>query len=257
MLRGDDTLWWKRFNVEMRLAIISDIHGNLEAFREVLKDIDESHIEQVLCLGDNIGYGPDPEAVIELIREREIPCVMGNHELGIVDPLYLDWFNPVAKKSLLITGSLLSSNSLDYLRGLDASMAKEGCLCVHGAPPASLTTYLFELSQSRLHQLLTTMAEKVCFVGHTHVLEIVQIGREEVNTAVLFEGVTHLQEDRKYIINVGSVGQPRDGNNNAKYVIWDTAAHKIEVRFVPYDISATAEKILQSGFPSVNAKRLW
>jgi predicted phosphodiesterase len=241
----------------MRLAIISDIHGNLEAFREVLKDIDGSHIEQVLCLGDNIGYGPDPEAVIELIREREIPCVMGNHELGIVDPLYLDWFNPVARKSLLITGALISSNNLDYLRGLNASMVREGCLCVHGAPPASITTYLFELSQSQLHQLLTTMAEKVCFVGHTHVLEIVQIGEEEIKTAVLFEGVTPLQEDRKYIINVGSVGQPRDGNNNAKYVIWDTAAHKIEVRFVPYDISATAEKILQLGFPSVNAKRLW
>lgn len=241
----------------MRLAIISDIHGNLEAFREVLRDIDRSHIEQVLCLGDNIGYGPDPEAVIELIQEREIPCVMGNHELGIVDPLYLNWFNPVARKSLLITGALISSRNLDYLRGLEASMAKNGCLCVHGAPPASITTYLFELSQSQLHQISMNMEEKVCFVGHTHVLELVQIGEEEANTAVLFEGVTSLQADRKYIINVGSVGQPRDGDNNAKYVIWDTSAHEIEVRFVSYDIAATAEKILQLGFPSVNAKRLW
>jgi len=241
----------------MRLAIISDVHGNLEALGEVLRDIDGANVEQVLCLGDNIGYGPDPEAVIEVIREREIPCVMGNHELGLVDPLYLDWFNPVARRSLLITGALISSNSLDYLRRLDVSMVKEGCRCVHGAPLASITTYLFELSRSQLYQLLTTMAEMVCFVGHTHVLEIVQIGEEEVSRAVLLKGVTRLRQDRKYIINVGSVGQPRDGNHNAKYVIWDTAAHEIEVRFVPYDISVTAEKILQLGFPSVNAKRLW
>lgn len=239
------------------MAIISDVHGNLEALEEVLKDIDQSNIEQVLCLGDNIGYGPDPEAVIELIRQRDIQGVMGNHELGLVDSVYLDWFNPVARKSLLITGALISSNSFDYLRRLNASMVKEQCRCVHGAPPASITTYLFELNRSQLHRLMVTLEEKICFVGHTHDLEIVQIGEEAVDRAALSEGARLLKEDRKYIINVGSVGQPRDGNNNAKYVIWDSAARLLDVRFIPYDIAATAAKISRLGFPSVNARRLW
>lgn len=241
----------------MRLAIISDIHGNLEAFTEVLNDIDVSGIDEILCLGDNIGYGPDPERVVEIIREREIPCVMGNHELGIVDPLYLDWFNPVARKSLLITGRLISSETLEYMRGLSASMVKQGCLCVHGTPPASITNYLFELSRSQLLQLSKTMKEEVCFVGHTHDLGLIQMNEEDSSSVALSEGIFTLPGDRKYIVNVGSVGQPRDGNNNAKYVVWDTVVREIEVKFIPYDIANTVEKIMRLGFPSVNARRLW
>lgn len=241
----------------MRLAIISDIHGNLEAFTQVLNDIDASSIDEILCLGDNIGYGPDPERVVEIIRERQIPCVMGNHELGIVDPLYLDWFNAVARKSLLITGRLISPETLEYIRGLNASMVKDGCLCVHGAPPASITNYLFELTRSQLLQLSETMQEDVCFVGHTHDLELIQMNEEDSTAMALNEGIFHLREDRKVIVNVGSVGQPRDGNNNAKYVIWDIDARQIEVKFIPYDIATTVEKILRLGFPSVNANRLW
>jgi len=241
----------------MRLAIISDIHGNLEAFAEVLTDIDRSNIDQVLCLGDNVGYGPDPEAVIQLIQKRDIPCIMGNHELGILDPMHLDWFNPVARKSLLITGNLISRSTLNYMRTLSSSMVREGCLCVHGAPPDSATTYLFELTQSMLHQLYFEMQQHICFVGHTHNLEIVQIGEQDVTSAALFEGITSLRSDKKYIINVGSVGQPRDGNNKAKYVIWDAACQEIDVRYVPYDIAVTAEKIVQRGLPVANARRLW
>lgn len=241
----------------MRIAIISDIHGNLEALLAVLNDIDGSEIDQLLCLGDNVGYGPDPEEVIRTIREREIACVMGNHELGIVDPAYLDWFNPLARESLLITAELITSSSLEYMRGLSASMVKDGCLCVHGAPPASITTYLFELSRFQLFSLLADMREKICFVGHTHVLEVVEVTEDAVSRHQLRTGVFSLLEDRKYIINVGSVGQPRDGNNNAKYVIWDTVAQVIEVRFVSYDIAVTAEKIIHYGFPEINAKRLW
>lgn len=241
----------------MRLAIISDIHGNLEAFTQVLNDIDASGIDEILCLGDNIGYGPDPERVVEIIRERQIPCVMGNHELGIVDPLYLDWFNPVARKSLLITGHLISPETVEYIRRLNAFMVMDGCLCVHGTPPASITNYLFELTRSQLLQLSRTMQEDVCFVGHTHDLELIQMNEQDTSAMALYEGVFSLPENRKVIVNVGSVGQPRDGNNNAKYVIWDTAARQIEVKFISYDIGTTVDKILRLGFPSVNAKRLW
>ena len=112
----------------MRIAVLSDVHGNLEALREVLADIDRSRTDAVLCLGDNIGYGPEPEAVVESIRERGIPCVMGNHELGLVDETYLDWFNTSARLSLLLTRELISSDTLEYMRRLQPSLSFQACL---------------------------------------------------------------------------------------------------------------------------------
>ena len=241
----------------MRLAVISDVHGNLEALQKVLDDIDHSGIDDVVCLGDNVGYGPDPDSVIELVRARAIPCVMGNHELGVVDDAYLSWFNPVARTSLLITRKLLKHNSLAYLGGLHPTLVREGSLYVHGCPPDSVTTYLFELGKPQLMLLFPNLKESVCFVGHTHDLEIVDFDGRQVRIKRLQEGFLTLQQDHKYIVNVGSVGQPRDGNNKAKYVIWDTTRSQLEVRFVGYDISATAQKILELGFPEINAKRLW
>jgi predicted phosphodiesterase len=241
----------------MRLGIISDIHGNLEAFKQVLADIDQSELDGVACLGDNIGYGPEPEDVVNLIRKRNIPSIMGNHELVIVDPRYLDWMSPIARRSLLLTQDLLSSDTIHYIHGLRSSMTFHGALCVHGCPPESITTYLFELSTVQLIPLFLAMKEEICFVGHTHELEIVRFNRGEVTRVPLQEGPTTLQEGQKYIINVGSVGQPRDGNNNAKYVIWDTSSQRIETRFIPYNIAATANKILELGFPGFNAARLW
>jgi len=241
----------------MRLGIISDIHGNLEAFKQVLADIDQLEVNDVACLGDNIGYGPESEDVVKLIRKRNIPSIMGNHELVIVDPRYLVEMNPAARKSSVLTLDLLSSDTIDYIHGLRPSMIFHGALCVHGCPPDSITTYLLELSNVQLRGLFPTMKAKICFVGHTHLLETISFDRGEVRRVPLRKGSTTLQAGQQYIINVGSVGQPRDGNNNAKYVIWDTCAQKIEVRFIPYNIAATANKILELGFPDFNARRLW
>jgi predicted phosphodiesterase len=241
----------------MRLAVLSDIHGNLEALKEVLTDMGHSHIDGAVCLGDNIGYGPCPEEVIDMICKLDIPCVMGNHELAVVDRSYLQWFNPEAQQSIFLTEKLLSEDSLAYIQGLASSMTVEGCLCVHGCPPDSITTYIFELISPELIDRFEDMREKICFVGHTHDLEVFSFDGQEIFQAYLYEGVLNLNPAEKHIINVGSVGQPRDGNNNAKYVIWDDVLRTLEVRFVPYDIAATAEKILELGFPEFNATRLW
>ncbi|MBN1841950.1 MAG: metallophosphoesterase [Deltaproteobacteria bacterium] len=241
----------------MRLGIISDIHGNLEAFKQVLADIDQSEVDDVACLGDNIGYGPESEEVVKLIRKRNIPSIMGNHELVIVDPKYLVEMNPVARRSSALTLDLLSSDTIDYIHGLRPSMIFHGALCVHGCPPDSITTYLIELSNRQLRGLFLAMKEKICFAGHTHLLEAITFHRGEVRRVPLGKGSATLQAGQQHIINVGSVGQPRDGNNNAKYVIWDTCARKIEVRFIPYNIAKTANKILELGFPDYNATRLW
>lgn len=241
----------------MRIAIISDIHGNLEAFKEVLADIDRSRVDGLVCLGDNIGYGPDPEQVIDLVRERDIPSVMGNHELAIVEPMYLTWMNPTARISLVMTRELLSTDSIEYIHTLPPAMTYHGSLCVHGCPPDSVVTYLFQLSLAQLEEAFRAMEEKICFLGHTHSLVIISFDGSELVRAPLGNGVVSLHKDHQYIINVGSVGQPRDGNNNAKYVIWDMDSHSIDVRFVPYDIAATASKIIELGFPEFNARRLW
>lgn len=241
----------------MRLAVISDIHGNLEAFREVLADIDEARVDGIACLGDNIGYGPEPEAVVRLICERRIPCVKGNHELAITDPEYLFCMNPLARESALLTRPLLSEKTLHYIRTLKPSMLFHGSLCVHGCPPDSMTTYLFEVSRAGLQEVLIDLCEEVCFVGHTHDLKIYSFDGEKLRIAPLRKGTVTMEKGHRYIINAGSVGQPRDGNNNAKYVIWDDAEASLDVRFVPYDIAATARRILELGFPEFNAERLW
>ena len=241
----------------MKLAVISDIHGNLEALKEVLADIDFKGIETVVCLGDNIGYGPEPDLVIKLLRSRKIPSLMGNHELGLVDKDKLQGFNPLAKRSLLLTEKFLSQESLPYLKTLPINMFVDGCLLVHGFPPDSVSTYLFQFSRTQLPKIFKKMEYDLCMVGHTHELLLISYTDERVSTAPLSEGVQTLAAESKYIVNVGSVGQPRDGNNNAKYVIWESKTRALEVRFVPYDIRKTAEKIIALGLPKAHADRLW
>jgi predicted phosphodiesterase len=241
----------------MRLAVISDIHGNLEALQEVLADVDRCRADAVVCLGDSVGYGPAPEEVVSLIRGREIPCVVGNHKLGLLDCAFLDWFNPPTRRSLVLTRRLISGETLEYMRRLPPALSLEGALCVHGCPPDSATRYLFEVSERRLGDLLSTMGEEICFVGHTHQLEIVAWDGRRVTRKRPAEGLHALWPARRVIVNVGSVGQPRDGSNRAKYVIWDRQERSLDVRFVPYDIAVTAGKILEMGFPEFNASRLW
>lgn len=243
----------------MRVAVISDIHGNLEAFHKVLADIDDSRVDSIVCLGDNVGYGPKPLAVVQHIQDRGIPSVMGNHELALTQPAHLRRMNPSAAKSMTITRALLCDNAsaMAFIGGLKPFLIRYGARFVHGCPPASVTRYLFAVSDSALRRLFVTMKQKICFAGHTHDLEIICFDGTEVARQALEAGITDLREEARYIVNVGSVGQPRDGNNNAKYVIWDTVSGKIDVRFIPYDIARTAEEILALGFPAYNATRLW
>lgn len=241
----------------MKLTVISDIHGNLEAFKAVLADIDRLGLETVVCLGDNIGYGPEPDQVVKLLRSRKISSLMGNHELGLVDSNSLAWFNKKARRSLLQTKELLSAETLAYLKTLPANMTVNGCLLVHGCPPGSIKTYLFQVSPVQLAKIFQEMKSDICMVGHTHELLLITYADGEVSNATLEQGIQTLDAASKYIVNVGSVGQPRDGNNNAKYVIWDSEARTLEVRFVPYNVKKTADKIIALGLPKGHADRLW
>jgi predicted phosphodiesterase len=242
----------------MKVAVISDIHGNLEAFTEVLADIDRMEADSVVCLGDIIGYGPDPEEVVRLLRSREIPSVMGNHELALASSDFLDWFNEVARESLALSEGLISADNLEWLRRLKATLVLKDALFVHGCPPDSISEYIFEKDDEEFEAIFRKMKNRICFVGHTHTLEAVSWSGSAVMHHTLGEGLFELESHSKYIISVGSVGQPRDGYNNcAKYTLWDTRRKRLEIRFVTYEVSKTAEKIIGLGFPRINASRLW
>lgn len=240
----------------MRIAIVSDIHSNLEAFLEVLEDIEHSHVDRIVSLGDNIGYGPEPEEVLRLIRVRNIFSIIGNHELGIVDPHYLSWFNSTARRSLEINRELLSSVSLDFIQTLTPAFTLSGGLFVHGFPPDSITRYLFEVSDFELKRIFPSLDQDLCFVGHTHDLKLISFDGRNARHARLPEGEIRLDEGQKYLVNAGSVGQPRDGDNRSKYLIWDSDTRRLEVRFLRYDIARTVQGILALGLPAINANRL-
>lgn len=241
----------------MRLALLSDIHGNMEALNQVLLDIGKVGVDAIVCLGDIIGYGPEPNQAIASIEDLNIPSVIGNHELAVVDPGHLHAFNPFARISLEITTRLLTDPSLQFIHSLEKSIVMDECRLVHGFPPDSCMIYLAYTSDEELHHAFRSMTEEICFVGHTHELEIISCQEDKLERAPLMSGKTRLRKNRRYIINIGSVGQPRDGNNKAKYIVWDNRSRTVDVRYIAYDIKAVADKILALGLPHVHAKRLW
>lgn len=242
---------------DLKLAIISDIHGNYEAFQKVLTDIEAVDIDETICLGDCIGYGPEPEKVLAEVIKRSIPTTIGNHEMAIFDSSYLKWFNPKARTSIEKTKTMLSDASKEFIQNLPRWHVLENCRFVHGYPPDSVRTYLFQKAPFALLQTFNTMAESICFVGHTHDLDLIQFNGRQVERRALKQGISVLDAHHRHIINVGSVGQPRDGNNNAKYAIYDTDSHELEIRFVPYNIADTVAKIKAAGLPESHADRLW
>jgi predicted phosphodiesterase len=241
----------------MRLAILSDTHGNYDALHQVMKDIDTSRVDAIMSLGDNIGYGPEPDRVIKEIKAHNIQSVQGNHELAVNDEEYLNWFNPVARKSLIKTRDLLSAASIRYVSQFEPFITAHDCRFVHGFPPDSPLIYMFQVSDNGQKEVFEEMVERLCFIGHTHTLEIIGYDGNDINHDQLPEGITRLEAGKKYIINIGSVGQPRDSNNNAKYVIWDSSTDTIDVRFIAYDIAAVVQKIQTAGLPEEHAQRLW
>ncbi|MBU1039588.1 MAG: metallophosphoesterase [Proteobacteria bacterium] len=259
------------------VAVISDVHGNLEALRSVLADIDAQGAATILNLGDMVGYGPEPEACVQLLRERGVPTVLGNHEFGLVEAQARGFFNPQAKKALDRTRQLLSDDSVMYFRTLPRTMEAFGALFVHGCPPGQVSKYLYELDEEGLREAFALYPHPLCFAGHTHELERISFfpaagpeagpeagrrsGGGRLEHKGLRKGPASLDGHARHIVNIGSVGQPRDGNNKAKYVLWEPgkpgADTKIEVRFVPYDIARTAARIVEVGLPTVYADRLW
>lgn len=240
----------------MRLAVISDVHSNLDAFQAVLADISTQSIDDVISLGDNIGYGAQPEEVIAGLKRHAISSVLGNHELALLDKDYLTTFNPYARKALIINQKKLSDPAKHYVSTLKSCLVRYGCRFVHGVPPDTIARYVFNESDQRLIQIMERLKEKITFVGHTHQLEIYELDQGNLKKKRFMKSTVSLEKNRRYIINSGSVGQPRDAYNEAKYVVWDSDRNTVTSRFVPYDYHAAAKKIKKAGIPGQYADLL-
>lgn len=239
----------------MRIAVLSDIHGNMDAFIKVQADLIAVGVDETICLGDCVGYGAESEQVVAAINDLEIPIVMGNHELALVQPNQIKWFNPLARTSLEMIRAALSPEALAIIASWPRSLVRHESRFVHGFPPDKAKMYLFQAREDHLLRAFARSEERLCFVGHTHDLELIAFDGSEIERTPLAAPV-HLKPDCRYIINVGSVGQPRDGGKRAKYILWDTEEDTLMVGRVTYDNARAAEKIRRLGLPDAHAQKL-
>jgi predicted phosphodiesterase len=242
----------------MRLAIIADIHGNYQALQAVLADIALMGVDRIVSLGDNIGYGPEPEEVVMALRDHRVLSVMGNHELGLVSRSYRNRLHATARESLNITRALLSPASLAWLEVLPAFHLDGTARFVHGCPPQSITVYLYAPTENRLRRLFASYPERLCFAGHTHDFGFYQQEGIAITSGQWQVEQKKMEPRARYLFLPGSVGQPRDSLSwHAKYMLWDQEAATIEVRAVVYDVQTTIRLLGERGFPVTNAKRLF
>jgi diadenosine tetraphosphatase ApaH/serine/threonine PP2A family protein phosphatase len=243
--------------------VLSDIHANLQALTAVLADLDAlasgwGQPPRLVALGDMIGYGGDPGAVLDVVQARGMAAIQGNHEKGALDPACRKrCFHIQSREALERTCELLSDADRKYLAGLPGHLVIDGCRFTHGMPPDDPLTYFITRDDDELAAAFADFTERVCFVGHSHVLEGACFSDGRLTRLELGDEALSLEAGGRYILCCGSVGQPRDGDNRAKYVIFNPADSTVAVRRTPYDIEAAAARIVSRGLPERYAKRLW
>jgi diadenosine tetraphosphatase ApaH/serine/threonine PP2A family protein phosphatase len=237
----------------VRYAIVSDIHGNLEALQAVLADA-SGRTDAALCLGDLIGYGADPVACLELLASRATALVAGNHEYAVAGLLDLAWFNRYARAAAEWTRGQLDADHRAYLASLPLTAEIEDATLVH-ASPARPAEWEYLMSAQDGYDAFGAFATRLCFVGHSHLPGVWSLGSSGPHHQRGAVDVT-LEAGRRYIVNVGSVGQPRDRDPRASYAVWDVPSRRITIRRVRYDIAATRAKIREAGLPEYLGERL-
>ncbi len=240
----------------MKVGLIADIHSNAEAIISVLGRLGD--VEEIWCLGDIVGYGPDPARCIDLVRERRHVCVIGNHDLCVLNAIDVSEFNAEAIESCLWNRDHLSGERLAFLRSLPATAEPApGVILVHGSPRKGIWEYV--LSSWQADEILSETDASMIFVGHSHIpLAFMKPGEAPVEYIHLADGQV-LELNKKgvrYLINPGSVGQPRDGDPRASYMIFDTESYQVEFHRIAYPVETTQEKMLLAGLPTSLSDRL-
>jgi predicted phosphodiesterase len=239
----------------MRYGILSDIHANLEAYEAVISALKEEQLDKLIIVGDIVGYGADPKECISLTKSLSAGIVCGNHDRAAAGFMDTNWFNDYARKAVLWTQSVLSEEEKQFLREPGLIFEDENIIAVHGSlDEPQKFNYIFEFDEA--DRTFLKMGKKPCFIGHSHSPAIIMKDRIKGINAIFKEEV-ELEEGRKYIINVGSVGQPRDGDNRASYAIYDVNSRKVTIKRIGYDVKKAQDKILDSGLPEILAYRLY
>jgi len=238
----------------MRILVISDIHSNLTALERVLSHAGE--VDAVWCLGDIVGYGPEPNECIERVRSLpNLVCIIGNHDAAVLKQIDASAFNPEARQVIHWTQKIISEENLNFLRNLPERAFQDQVTLAHGSPRQPVWEYLLDTANATLSFAYFETA--YCFVGHTHMPVIYQLadGDRQVRLQIP-EPNTQISLNPRAIINPGSIGQPRDRDARAAYAIFDPEEGAWQYNRVPYDITQVQERMQAAGLPDRHIQRL-
>lgn len=238
----------------MRTLIISDIHANLTAFEAVLEAAGE--VDRVWFLGDVVGYGPDPNECIELLRKQpNLQALMGNHDAALMDFIPIDRFNQEAKKAIQIQREMISEENKNFLEVMRIKLEIDGLTLVHGSPHNPIWEYIlnYETAKKNFQEFSTDG----CLVGHSHIPCVFILNEENEIRLLVPEAGDRWEAEGRFIINPGSVGQPRNLDPRASFVIWDDETDIFEFKRVEYDVESVAKRIRALGIPERQAERLF
>ncbi len=241
-----------------RTGIIGDVHGNLPALEAV---ISAAECDSWLCVGDIVGYGPQPNECTGRVMELGALAVVGNHDLGSIDMLSLAPFNQDARRACEWTRRVLDRRARDFLGSLPGKLSDKDTLLVHASPRDPAWEYV--LTETQAYENLLEFEEHLCFNGHSHVPEVFSIGidgepdLDDVQSLTPDNGESvEIESCRRYMANVGSIGQPRDGDPRACYVVLDSDRGLLSYHRVPYEVSRTQLAMEEAGLPSFLIRRL-
>ena len=240
--------------MERIFGICSDIHGNWEALEAVLKDMESHGVTQKICLGDIIGYGAEPGRCVNEIKENDWVVLSGNHEEGLIYPEMLEYFNEAAVAGIRWAREQIDSVEVEWLSGLPHVIRGSSYELVHASLDEPMN-WEYVVSRFEAERHFDCQQSLACFCGHTHSGMIWRKGRR-IYSKIPSTRKFKLPDRQKVLINVGSVGQPRDGNPKACYVLFAPEARTVQFRRVAYDIASAKDKILKAGLPERLANRL-
>jgi len=239
----------------VRIAVLSDIHGNRQAFEAVLAEVDAAGVDALWCLGDLVGYGADPDACVELARARTDLCLVGNHDLAVRGDIPLDEFSRGAAVAAQWTQETIAPDNLEYLLGLDPQHVEQEIGLYHASPRDPVWEYVLSTLLAEL--CLDVQRHRVCLVGHSHVaLSFSRLEGEPASGETRRGGTEVDLRAGEWLINPGSVGQPRDGDPRAAWLVLDAAAGVAQYRRTDYDIAAAGQAIRAARLPDSLAERL-
>jgi diadenosine tetraphosphatase ApaH/serine/threonine PP2A family protein phosphatase len=240
----------------VRIAVLSDIHANLDALDAVLKRCREEDVGPTFVTGDIVGYGAEPQEVIDRVAELPgVRMVAGNHDLAVVERFDLDWFNRVAAAVVRWTRGVLAPSGRALLERLEPRSTGSTALLVHGSVVDPAAEYL--LDEERAAASFGHEGFELCFFGHTHLPTLfVEADGRVAGEVPSPDSPVEMQAGRRYLVNPGSIGQPRDGDPRASFLIYDTEARRAVWHRVPYPVEEAQRKIRDAGLPDVLAERL-